>query len=165
MLVLALDTTARGGSCSLARDCVVVREQAGDPARDQARRLPRDLMVLLDNEAITRTEVALFALRTRPGSVTGLRVRIGTMQGPAFAASKPLVGVSAFDALATLAAASGAGEQRRVATWVDAWRGEVFAAVYDGLREVAPPTVAPPGDLLADCRGSVSFIGDGAHTF
>lgn len=165
MLVLALDTTTRGGSCALARDGVVVREQAGDAARDQAQRLPSDLMVLLDAERVALPEVDVFAVSTGPGSFTGLRVGIATMQGLAFAASRPLVGVSAFDALASLAAGYGAGEPRHVATWVDAWRGEVFAAAYDGLREVAPPRVAAPGDLLAESRGPLWFIGDGAHTF
>ena len=45
----------------------------------------------------------MFAVATGPGSFTGLRVGIATMQGLALAAARPLVGVSALDALARVA--------------------------------------------------------------
>src|SRR5688500_6502451 len=129
MLVLALDTTTRAGSCAVARDGVVLRERGGDPDRPHDTRMPGDLMTLLEEERITLPDIDVFAVATGPGSFTGLRVGIATMQGLAFAEGKPLIGVSAFDALARLAVAPGPGAQ--VATWVDAWRGEVYAALYE----------------------------------
>jgi tRNA A37 threonylcarbamoyladenosine modification protein TsaB len=51
-----------------------------------------------------------------------------------------------------------------VATWVDAWRGEVFAALYDDGREVEVPRVAKPEVLLESLRGQPTlFVGDGAR--
>ena len=52
-----------------------------------------------------------------------------------------------------------------MATWVDAWRGEVFAALYEDGREVEPPTVEPArGAARAALRGRPTlFIGDGAR--
>lgn len=174
MVVLALDTTMRGGSCALARDGVLVSEEAGEATVSQAARLPRELMGLLEAARTPLHDVDVFAVATGPGSFTGLRVGIATMQGLAFAEGKPLVGVSTFDALAAIGAAGGPsgpeGEQVRVATWVDAWRGEVFAALYEGGREVQAPAVAHPEEALArlgqaEGRGEgspVLFIGDGA---
>lgn len=164
MLVLALDTTTRGGSCAIARDGVVLAEHSGDAAIEQAVRLPRDLMALLDHTGLTLGEVDVCAVATGPGSFTGLRVGIATMQGLAFAGRLPLIGVSAFDALAAIAAAQ-PDAPRRVATWVDAWRGDVFAALYDGTSEIEPPSVSHPQALLAALHGSPTFfIGDGAGT-
>ena len=155
MLVLSLDTTTRGGSCAVARDGVVVREMAGDPQRPHDARLPRDLMSLLDDQQIDVEAIDVYAVAIGPGSFTGLRIGIATMQGLAFAAGKPLIGVSGFDALVRLARHDFA-----VATWVDAWRGEVFAARYEGRLEVEPPSVEKPGGILTRIEQPTLFIGD-----
>lgn len=188
MLILALDTTTRGGSCALAREDLVLCEAEGDPLAAQSSQLPGDLMRLLDRAGVSLREIDAYAVATGPGSFTGLRIGIATMQGLALATRRPLVGVSAFDALATIAcdvhaaspdrAAAGVGvaEEPSVHTWVDAWRGEVFAARYEGGREVAPPVVAKPEALLPlmgdtdDARRAqgptpVLFIGNGAATY
>jgi tRNA A37 threonylcarbamoyladenosine modification protein TsaB len=76
----------------------------------------------------------------------------------AFAEEKPLVGVSGFEALARIANAPGL-----IAAWVDAWRGEVFAALYEGDREIRAPVVSRPEALLESLRGRPTlFVGDGA---
>jgi tRNA threonylcarbamoyladenosine biosynthesis protein TsaB len=159
MLVLALDTTTSSGSCALARDGVVVYEQVNDAPNAHAQRLPGDLMSLLDSAGMTLSAVDVFAVATGPGSFTGLRIGIATMQGLAFAEGKPLVGVSGFDALARIAGSEGC-----VATWVDAWRGEVFAALYENGLEIEPPVVSRPEILLEPMRGRPTrFLGDGAR--
>jgi tRNA threonylcarbamoyladenosine biosynthesis protein TsaB len=177
MLVLALDTTTRGGSCALAREGVVVREQAGDASRPQAERLPGELMTLLEAEQLALRDVGVFAVAVGPGSFTGLRVGIATMQGLAFAAGKPLIGISALDALAASVSTPPASS-RWIATWVDAWRGEVYAALYDHGSSIGEPTVEPPhqilgrlGQLLRADAGSpslrpegITFIGDGVRS-
>jgi tRNA threonylcarbamoyladenosine biosynthesis protein TsaB len=172
MVVLALDTTTKTASCAIARDGVVLREEAGDTSGHHAVRLPADLMALLERVELTLAEIDAFAVATGPGSFTGLRIGIATMQGLAFATGKPLFGVSAFDALATLAHAEAAREEQAtesaacVATWVGAWRGEVFAALYEGVREMVAPVVAQPEPLLAELLDRpVVFIGDGADAF
>ena len=166
MLILSLDTTTRTGSCALLRDDRVLREQGSDPGRDQAERLPAALAAILDAEAVALADIDAFAVATGPGSFTGLRVGIATMQGLAMATGKPLIGVRAFDALATIADSgrSGAAHQR-IAAWIDAWRGEVFAALYEDGREVEAPTVARPEALLATLPRGAVFIGDGAARY
>jgi tRNA threonylcarbamoyladenosine biosynthesis protein TsaB len=190
MLILSLDTTTRAGSCALLQDDRVLREQASDASRDHAERLPGDLAALLEREGTRLKAIDAFAVATGPGSFTGLRVGIATMQGLAMAAGKPLIGVSAFDALQSLAvgratAPHGAGVRRgdpaqgsprgpdearatdnRVATWIDAWRGEVFAALYQEGREAVAPVVAPPDVLLEPLKGRLTlFTGDGAALY
>ena len=165
MWVLALDTTTRGGSSALLRDGIVVHEVAGDPASSQETRVPAELIGLLGREGLALSEVDAFAVGAGPGSFTGLRVGIAAMQGLACALAKPLVGISTLDAMAHLVtrAEPAAG---RIATWVDAWRGEVYAASYVNGEEVEPPTVERPEALLARfADGPVTFIGDGAATY
>ncbi len=177
MLVLALDSTARAGSCAVVRvdagraDAVaadvVLAARVSDAAVSAAAQLPGVLDALLVDAAVTLAEIDVFAVAVGPGSFTGLRVGIACMQGLAFARRRPLIGVSALEALARLAsnADSTAGlAPRRVATWVDAWRSEVYAAIYDGGALVEGPTVEMPSQVL-DRLATVPtlFIGDGVR--
>jgi len=162
MVTLALDTSTRTGGCAVLRGDDVLAEVPGEAARTHAERLPGDLMTVLERAHLGLADVEVFAVATGPGSFTGLRVGIATMQGLALAAGRPLVGVSVFDALARSAMNVGhAGA--RVATWVDAWRGEVYAALFAGVDEVEGASVELPEPILARLRGTPTlFIGDGA---
>jgi tRNA threonylcarbamoyladenosine biosynthesis protein TsaB len=160
MVVLALDTSTRAGSCAIVRETAVVREERGDPDRSQAARLPGDLMRLLARTGVVLHEIDAFAVVTGPGSFTGLRVGIATMQGLAFACNRPLIGVSGLDALAAAAGAD------RVVAWVDAWRGEVYSAVYQGRSVRQDPEVAHPSAILERLdEGPWVFVGDGAASY
>jgi tRNA threonylcarbamoyladenosine biosynthesis protein TsaB len=165
LIILALDTTARSGSLALARDGVVVDEVAGDPARTHGERLPGDVVALLDRHGLTPAAVDLYAVAAGPGSFTGLRVGIATVQGFALAAGRLVVAVSTLDALAHLAHPRAAG--RLTGALVDAQRGEVFSALYEAAREIEPPAVGAPAATLdrwrleVQARGAV-VAGDGA---
>ena len=168
MLVLALDTTTRIGSVALARDGRVIEEWASDPLQQPAERLPLDLVALVGRHSVELKDIDVFAVAIGPGSFTGLRIGIATMQGLAFAHQKPLIGVSGFDALAHVATTDGASA---VATWVDAWRGEIYAAFYQRGRETLPPTVDTPRAALAAIEPFIEgadatvLVGDGAAVY
>src|SRR5215203_87759 len=154
MLILALDTSSAAGSAAVARDGAVIVERSGDSSRKHAERLPRELMDVLEAAGATIRDVDLFAVCTGPGSYTGLRVGIATMQGLALAQHKRVVAVSAFDAFASLRPPSSDLRPRPSnlhAVWIDAGRGEVFASLYaaDAVEIVAPPTSLSPAATLA----------------
>jgi tRNA threonylcarbamoyladenosine biosynthesis protein TsaB len=165
MLLLALDTSSAAGSAAAVRDGHVVAERAGDPSRTHAERLPRELMDVLDAARCSLEDVEAFAVVTGPGSFTGLRVGLATMQGLAFARGRRVYPVSAFEALAS--DARGRGDATGI--WIDAHRGEVFATLVDSAgRSIEPPSSRPPDPTLdawtASLQpfGHVHFCGDGA---
>jgi tRNA threonylcarbamoyladenosine biosynthesis protein TsaB len=166
MLVLALDTTTRRGSAALARDAAVLDCEIGDPGMTHGQRLPGDLMRLLDRHHLGVGDIDLFAVAAGPGSFTGLRIGIATMQGLAMANGRPLVGLSALDAL-NAAVPEDKRRGLRVGTWMDAQRGEVFTALYAGELPVDGPCVEKPADTLARWVAlqpvePVVFVGEGA---
>ena len=161
MLVLALDTTTRQGSMALARDGAGVATFEGDASITHGERLPGDLRRLLDAHGCRVADVDLFAVASGPGSFTGLRIGIATMQGLALANDKPLAGISALDAIY-----EAVSSRDEVAVWMDAQRGQVFSAVYRDGEVVEDPLVDKPAGILArwvrDDRKPAMFAGDGA---
>ena len=109
-------------------------------------------MDVLAQAAVPLAAVDLLAVAAGPGSFTGLRVGIAAMQGLAMAIGKPIVPVSTLEALARVAPAPGA---QLIAPWVDAQRGEVFAALYEAgeVTPIVEPTALPPGETLTAHRG------------
>jgi len=175
MRVLALDTTGRAGSVALVVDGVVVDERAGDPARTHGERLPGELMAVLDAHDVPLSAIDLFAVAAGPGSFTGLRIGIATVQGLALVCRRPAIGVSVLEALAQLASRDAHGGAS-IGAWVDAQRGDVFSARYvvsdaalsssARLVERDAPRVASPSATLtawSHAAGLPSvFVGDGA---
>jgi tRNA threonylcarbamoyladenosine biosynthesis protein TsaB len=129
MRVLALDTTTRAGSIAVVADRHVLFEAQGDLSRSHAERLPLDLVRAVEIAGLTLSEIDLFAVASGPGSFTGLRIGIATMQGLAFVQGKRVAPVSALLALA-LAAAATRAHGDLVGAWMDAHRNEVFSALY-----------------------------------
>ncbi len=165
LIVLALDTTTRSGSSAVLRDQTILAELTGDAALTHGQRLPEELMRVLAAASLRIDDVELFAVAAGPGSFTGLRVGIATVQGLAMARGRGVVAVSALEALARAAINS----TRPIGACMDAQRGEVFAELYapDGQRVLVPAQSLPPGALL-DAWGQalggaeLVFIGDGA---
>ena len=165
MIILALDTTTKNGSIAVLRDGVVRVERVGDGSITHGQRLPNEVAAVLSEAALTIHDVDLLAVASGPGSFTGLRIGIATVQGLAMALGRRVVPVSALEALARAAVES----RGPIAAWMDAQRGEVFAALYgaDGKDQLIPPVSAPPPVVLqAWARdvdlGRLTFVGDGA---
>ncbi len=179
MRVLALDTTARAGSVALVEDDCIVALQRGDPSRTHAERLPRDILSLLGDRGLGPSDVDLFAVASGPGSFTGLRVGIATIQGLACVQRRHIAAVPSLEALAQ---ATGGDLSRGavIGAWMDAQRGDVFTALY--RIGSAPPfdrqrliglegaAVGDPARTLIRWahiveRGPMLIAGDGAVTY
>jgi tRNA threonylcarbamoyladenosine biosynthesis protein TsaB len=166
MIILSLDTSSAAGSVALVSDGAILDERAGDASRTHGERLPAELMSLLEQHRIAPHAIDLFAVAIGPGSFTGLRVGIATIQGLALANGRLVAPVSTFEALAWRAR----GSDDPIATWIDAHRGEVFASLFtpDGQTMITPPSAMPPREILEAWSESVGnarrvrFAGDGA---
>lgn len=179
MLTLALDTTTRAGSVAITDDDRVLAVHAGDPTRTHGERLPGEIDHVLTSAGVQRSAIDLLVVASGPGAFTGLRIGLAAMQGLAMTLGKPIIGVSALDALAWTAASAGA--PHTIATWMDAQRGEVFSAVYPPSSVAFPtgpslewfagvaPAVGSPDAILAngafDRATPTVFIGDGARRY
>lgn len=164
MLILALDTTTRGGSVAVVDAARVLALLPGDESRTHGERLPGEIAAVLEQAGVAREQLDLLAVAAGPGGFTGLRIGLAAVQGLAMTLHKPVAGVPTLDALA---AQVPDGETEVIVPWMDAQRGDVFATLVDGATRgvLEPPVAESPAALLDRWRARlqhrrVTFIGD-----
>jgi tRNA threonylcarbamoyladenosine biosynthesis protein TsaB len=160
--IVAVDTTTPRGSVALVEDGAARAEVRLRAADSHSRWLLGAIALVVEGLGLAPEDVEAWAVATGPGSFTGLRVGLSTVQGLALAAARPCVGVSSLDALAALAR----GSAPRIVALVDAFRDEVYSGVYDAEgRPVGEHRVGPVEAAVAGLGGGLAFVGDGAHRF
>ncbi len=139
---------------------------SGDESRTHGERLPGELARALDRAGVARDQIDLLAVATGPGAFTGLRIGLAAMQGLAMTLHKPVVGVSALDALAAQVTNA---DVDVILPWMDAQRGDVFATLIDRQSgaTLETPAAANPKALIDSWHQHLAnrraiFIGDAA---
>jgi tRNA threonylcarbamoyladenosine biosynthesis protein TsaB len=157
MRVLAVDTTSSQGSVALVDGPVVKGEEHLTGSDTHSVYVLPAIERLLLASGVDPLAVDGFAVAVGPGSFTGLRVGLSTVQGMALAASRPCLGACVLDVLALVSPGA------RTIALRDAFRGEVYWAAYDGEgRPSGPPRVGPIADPLAQATPDTAFVGDAA---
>jgi tRNA threonylcarbamoyladenosine biosynthesis protein TsaB len=146
-VTLALDTTTRAGSVAVMRGDRTLALVAGDPTRTHGERLPLDVAAALGRAGVELAAITLYSVAVGPGSFTGLRVGIAAVQGLALATSRRVVPIPTLDALAACDEAR-SDDAGQVGVWMDGQRGQVFAAIYHGTRQVTRAAALPPHALI-----------------
>jgi tRNA threonylcarbamoyladenosine biosynthesis protein TsaB len=149
--VLAVDTTTAQESVAVVRGGTVLAEVRLAGPSVPSRRLVPAVAFLLDSLGLGPEEVEAYAVTRGPGSFTGLRVGLATVQGLALASGRPCFQVSALAVLAHLAR----GAAERIVAVRPAERGEHFLALHDQEgRPIGAPVVGPLAEYAAGLRGA-----------
>jgi tRNA threonylcarbamoyladenosine biosynthesis protein TsaB len=171
VIVLGLDTATSATVVGVLGADGVVHEVRDDPppgARPaHAARLLGAVEEALAAAGVGWDEVTRLAVGVGPGSFTGLRIGIATARALAQSRGLEVVGVSTLEALARGA------DAESVLAVLDARRGEVFAAAWEGsdpfrlVEGFAPAALAP--EALAEKVRAMPVaplaVGDGAVRF
>jgi len=158
--LLGIDTSTPAATACVLRGGGEAFEVAPPPARllrppAHASELMPAVAEVMERAEVDWKDLDAIAVGVGPGTFTGLRIGIATARALATAAGLPLRRVSSLAAL-------GAGIDNLVRLpLIDARRGEVFAALYEGDREFWPPLVMPP-DELVEQLGNASVVREGA---
>jgi tRNA threonylcarbamoyladenosine biosynthesis protein TsaB len=145
VLVLAADTSLPILSAALLREGALLGAVALEGKGSRNEKLLPAIDWLLTEANVDRRAVDLFAVTRGPGSFTGVRIGLATMQGLALALDKPLCAMSTHEAIAPPAG--------RAAVVDDAGRGEFYVSLFEDGREVVAPHLAkeaPEGIVVAD---------------
>jgi tRNA threonylcarbamoyladenosine biosynthesis protein TsaB len=165
--LLGFDTSTAASSAAVLRGDGELVERAPSPERlteppAHAAELLPAINDVMERADITFGDLEAIAVGVGPGTFTGLRIGVATARALAKANELPLRAVSSLAALA-----AGMPDGLRLPT-IDAKRGEVYAALFDGDDERWPPFVTGIDALvarLADAGFTPVAAGDGSLRF
>jgi tRNA threonylcarbamoyl adenosine modification protein YeaZ len=153
MLILAADTSLPILSAALMRDDALIGAVAVEGKNSRNEKLLPAIDWLLTEAAIERSAIDLFAVTRGPGSFTGVRIALATMQGLAMALGKPVCAMSTHEAIAPVSG--------RAAIVDDAGRGEFYVSIFEDGREVIAPHLALRAEV--DTLDHVTLVPDFAQ--
>lgn len=168
-LILAIDTATPCCSVALTEgsqdDGKVMATLTLCGTVTHSRRLLTTVDWLLAEMTVSWADIDGIAVSIGPGSFTGLRIGMATAKGFAYAAGKPLLGVSTLTALA-----AGCGTAKLICTVLDARKKEVYAAFFrrDGrgvVRQIGKNSVIDPEQLAEHIQEPVYIVGDAVAVY
>lgn len=157
--VLAFDCSGASCSAAVLIDGDVRAERFAAMERGQAEALLPMIQAVMAEAGIDWAGLDAIATTVGPGSFTGVRLGLAAARGLALAADRPLLALTAFEAVA----AGLTPADRPVAIAIDSRRGPVFAQRFDPQRRpIGEPAQLEPGDVAAWLgAGAWHIAGDG----
>jgi tRNA threonylcarbamoyladenosine biosynthesis protein TsaB len=170
-LILAVETSGRMGSVALAQGPKLLAEkQFTGPMRHSAEVFPA-IVALLEQFGKKPVDIEQVYISIGPGSFTGLRIAVTLAKTMALANGAKIVAVDTLDCIAanvinpaclpSNAVVEGPlnaercpplGSNERLATILDAKRGQFFSAVYDktqsGWKKILPDSLLTADEFL-----------------
>ncbi len=169
MNILAIDTSTSLAGIAIAVDEQIVAESLLNTNRTLSARLIPEIVRLLESAGLAIADIDIFASSIGPGSFTGVRGGVATIQGLAMAVGKPCAGYSSLAMLAM----NFSLQATLICPMLDARKSELYAALYDCSYPLPSPRindcVLSPTALLDQIAATtdqpVIFVGDGARLY
>ena len=176
MNVLGIDTsTAATAACVLRADGRAFEQEPPPEALTappgHARELMPAVVAVLEESGLEPSELGAIAVGVGPGTFTGLRIGVASARALAHAWGLELRPVSSLAALAAGVAEPAADAPQAdgpVLPLIDARRGQVFGALFEGGAQRWPPFAATPDAVaarVADTGLNPLAVGDGSVRF
>ena len=154
MKMLGISTSAKAPSAALLLDDgrIAFREDLSGRPHSVS------LMALVDGlfaeNALEPSDIDVFAVDIGPGSFTGVRIGVSTVNAMAYALKKPVVAVPSLSAMRHLGKADA-----KVLVMLDARNGNGYAAAFEGNACILKPCACVQSETLAAFEGA-ELVGD-----
>jgi tRNA threonylcarbamoyladenosine biosynthesis protein TsaB len=154
MRFIVVDTADARGSVALFNEVEPICVEEHPTDEDYSGWLLPAVHRVLASSSLSLAELDGYAVCAGPGSFTGLRVGLTTVKAWAEIYGKPIAAVSRLE---TLAVSDSRTNQALVASYIDARREQVFAALHavagDGMELIGEESVTSLADFVAKVRG------------
>ena len=166
-LLLQLETASEVCSVSLSKDGALLGLKENFTDKSHAELLSVFVEEILHENGYTAHQLDAVVVSKGPGSYTGLRIGVSVAKGIAFAADKPLIGVSTLQALAlSKLLPSDLSPSTWLCPMLDARRMEVYTAFFDTdnqeKRKISADIIDEKSYLDILNERKVLFFGNGA---
>lgn len=165
MKVLAIDTSGNVAAAALLSGNKVISEYILNHKKTHSQKIMPMVEGILKDSETDIHDIDLFAASVGPGSFTGLRIGIASVNGMAHAVGKPAIGIGTLEALAY-----NLPECRHVIVpLMDARRNHVYTGAYswdNGFHSIMEEHDASIEEAVEFCRSfgsTVIFTGDGIY--
>ena len=156
MIKIAVESTGAVASVAVGKDGIVI----GSEECTEKKRHSETLLPLLDDLLVrygySIKDVDAFLVDVGPGSFTGVRIGVASVNAIALTMGKPVVGITSLDALY-----AHAGCPENAVVMIDAGGGRVFAAEYHGGERAGEPTAGTRERIMASAAAETSIIDGG----
>jgi len=166
MKILALESSAKAASAAITEDGRLVAQYYQSSGLTHSRTLLLMTEELLKDTCNTIGDIDILAVARGPGSFTGIRIGVAAVKGLAWAAEKPVCGVSTLEAMAFQCA----GYDGIVCPVMDAKRGQIYNAKFriagETVTRLCPDRAISILQLAEESKNDGEpyiFVGDGAE--
>lgn len=168
MKILAIDTSSTSATCAIIDEDKLLVEYTINHKLTHSQKIMPIIKEALEGCELKVSDIDVFAVAKGPGSFTGLRIGVATINGLAQSVNKGVVGIPTLDALAfNLPYSEGI-----VVPIIDARRDRVFTGIYKwangNLHIIKEQTVLEVKELveiLKERPEKIVFVGDGTLVY
>lgn len=157
--ILNIDTATKNCSVSIAANGkTLVCKEISELGYSHAEKLHLFIQDVIQEAAISFSQLSAIAVSQGPGSYTGLRIGVSAAKGLSYALQIPLISVDTLLALAHQVSEN----DGLIIPMIDARRMEVYSAIFDSnkqkIREVQAEIISE--ESFAAISDKIYFIGD-----
>jgi len=159
MRILAIETSSRLGGVAVAEDRKLLDERVFRKGMVHGQSLLPTIEEMLQAAGWQIAEIDMVAVDEGPGSFTGLRIGVMAAKTICWVTGAKLVGVCSADALYMTAKEAGVPDP--VGVVIDAYRGCVYAALFDNNEKLFLDMLQP-NEAAKRMSKTATLVGDGA---
>jgi len=152
MRLLVVDTADSRGSVAVVNGSTILHVEPHGTDQDYSSWLLPAAHRALAESGLTHSQIEGYAVCNGPGSFTGIRVGLTTVKAWAEVYAKPVAAASRLQCLAAAVDRRGLPAEPFVASYLDARREQIFAAVHrrsaDGLERIGHEAVISPANFI-----------------
>ncbi|MEG1540958.1 MAG: tRNA (adenosine(37)-N6)-threonylcarbamoyltransferase complex dimerization subunit type 1 TsaB [Oscillospiraceae bacterium] len=167
MKILGLESSAKAASVAICDETGLLGQYYQNSGLTHSRTLLPMVEALLKNLGLSIADMDIIAVAHGPGSFTGVRIGVSAVKGLAWAAEKPVCGVSTLEAMAYNGLT--APEGSIICCAMDARRQQFYNGLFEikaGIPRRLCPDRAIGGEELAlelkKLKKTIFVVGDGA---